>query len=68
MPENEILLKNEIIQVGRRLYEAGLAVAKSGNISARLDDKLILITATGTNLGSLSAGEEIDGFKNKNYS
>jgi L-fuculose-phosphate aldolase len=57
MPENEIILKNEIIQVGRRLYETGLAVAKSGNISARLDDKLILITATGTSLGSLSAGD-----------
>ena len=57
MPENEILLKNEIIQVGRRLYETGLAVAKSGNISVRLDDKLILITATGTSLGNLSAGD-----------
>ena len=57
MPENEILLKNEIIQVGRRLYETGLAVAKSGNISARLDEKLILITATGTSLGNLSAGD-----------
>jgi len=57
MPENEILLKNEIMQVGRRLYETGLAVAKSGNISARLDDKLILITATGTSLGNLSAGD-----------
>ena len=57
MPENEILLKNEIIQVGRRLYETGLAVDKSGNISVRLDDKLILITATGTSLGNLSAGD-----------
>ena len=57
MPENEILLKNEIIQVGRRLYETGLAVAKSGNISARLNEKLILITATGTSLGNLSVGD-----------
>ena len=53
MPGNEKVLKNEMIQVGKRLYETGLAVAKSGNLSCRLDDKHILITATGTNLGSL---------------
>ncbi|MFA5276197.1 MAG: class II aldolase/adducin family protein [Candidatus Omnitrophota bacterium] len=53
MPDNEKMLKEEIIKVGRRLYETGLAVAKSGNISCRLDEKYILITASGTNLGSL---------------
>ncbi|MGA2774939.1 MAG: class II aldolase/adducin family protein [Candidatus Omnitrophota bacterium] len=53
MPNNEKILKEEIIKVGRRLYETGLAVAKSGNISCRLDDKYILITASGTNLGNL---------------
>jgi len=46
-------LKLEIIKVGRRLYEAGLAVAKSGNLSARIDEENILITATGTSLGKL---------------
>jgi len=46
-------LKKEIIKVGKRLYQAGLAVAKSGNISVRLDDESILITATGTSLGDL---------------
>jgi len=46
-------LKFEIIKVGKRLYEAGLAVAKSGNLSARIDDDNILITATGTFLGQL---------------
>lgn len=50
--ENE--LKQQIIQVGRRLYEAGLCVAKSGNVSARIDEESILITATGTFLGALS--------------
>lgn len=48
-------LREEIIKVGRRLYQAGLAVAKSGNISARLDQENILITATGTFLGDLKA-------------
>ncbi|MDD5654565.1 MAG: class II aldolase/adducin family protein, partial [Candidatus Omnitrophica bacterium] len=47
------ILKEEMIKVGRRLYDAGLAVANSGNISARLNDEDILITATGTHLGSL---------------
>ena len=46
-------LKIEIIKVGKRLYEAGLAVAKSGNLSARIDEENILITATGTFLGQL---------------
>jgi L-fuculose-phosphate aldolase len=51
MSEQE--LRIEIIQVGRRLYEAGLAVANSGNLSARLDNENILITATGCALGQL---------------
>ncbi|MDD5477388.1 MAG: class II aldolase/adducin family protein [Candidatus Omnitrophica bacterium] len=55
MPEQE--LKLEIIQVGKRLYAAGLAVAKSGNLSARLDSENILITATGTALGQLKESD-----------
>jgi len=46
-------LKKEIIKIGARLYHTGLAVARSGNISVRLDDKFILITAAGTALGNL---------------
>jgi len=49
----ERAIKKEIIKVGSRLYHTGLAVAKSGNISSRLDDENILITATGTSLGNL---------------
>ncbi|MCG8429793.1 MAG: class II aldolase/adducin family protein [Candidatus Omnitrophica bacterium] len=54
---DEKALKREIIKVGRRLYEAGIAVARSGNISARLDDKALLITASGTYLGDLAPGD-----------
>ncbi|MEI8349312.1 MAG: class II aldolase/adducin family protein [Candidatus Omnitrophota bacterium] len=50
---NEALIKDAIIKVGRRLYQAGLCVAKSGNISAALDSENIFITATGTFLGDL---------------
>lgn len=50
----ELKLRREIIKIGSRLYKSRLAVAKSGNISARLDDKNILITATATALGDLN--------------
>jgi L-fuculose-phosphate aldolase len=53
MSGQEKILKEQIIKVGKRLSEAGLAVAKSGNISARLDQQNILISATGTILGDL---------------
>ncbi len=55
MSEKE--LKQEIIKVGKRLYDAGLAVAKSGNLSAKLDAENILITATGTFLGQLNESD-----------
>ena len=51
MSEKE--LKLQLINVGLRLYQAGLAVARSGNLSGRLDDAHILITSTGSFLGSL---------------
>jgi len=50
-------LRIEIIQVGKRLYAAGLAVAKSGNLSGRLDRENILITASGTALGQLKESD-----------
>ncbi|MDD5108507.1 MAG: class II aldolase/adducin family protein [Candidatus Omnitrophica bacterium] len=50
-------LRSEIINVGKRLYAAGLAVANSGNLSARIDHENILITATGTALGQLKESD-----------
>ena len=58
--DKEKSLKKKMISVGRRLYQRGLAVAKSGNLSARLDAENILITATQTFLGDLKA-EDIVG-------
>jgi L-fuculose-phosphate aldolase len=43
----ENLLREEIVQVGKLLYDRGLIVATDGNISARLDDGNILITPSG---------------------
>ena len=55
MSEQE--LKQEIIQIGKRLYAGALAVAKSGNLSARIDSENILITGTGTFLGQLKESD-----------
>jgi L-fuculose-phosphate aldolase len=54
---SELELRKEIIEVGRRLYAGGLAVAKSGNLSCRIDNDNILITGTGTFLGQLKESE-----------
>ena len=44
----------EIIKVGKRLYEQKLTYGTSGNISMLLENGQILITGTGTRLGYLS--------------
>jgi L-fuculose-phosphate aldolase len=43
----EQTLREEIVLVGKLLYEKGLIVATDGNISARLDKQTILITPSG---------------------
>ncbi len=53
MSDRESLLKEEIIRTGQKLYQARLVVARSGNLSARIDNHNIFITATGASLGSL---------------
>jgi len=55
MSEQELRL--EIIEVGKRLYAGGLTVAKSGNLSCRIDNENILITGTGTFLGQLKQSD-----------
>lgn len=59
MEEKEAKLIQEIISLGRKLYERKLVVAKAGNLSCRLDDRNILITASGTTLGSLKEDDII---------
>ncbi len=46
-------LKEEIIKIGKRLYGFRLLAAKGGNLSARIERDLILITASGSCLGQL---------------
>ena len=52
-------VRDEIISTGKKLYDLRLVVARSGNLSCRMDEKNILITATGTCLGHLTADDII---------
>jgi L-fuculose-phosphate aldolase len=54
MKMTERALKDDIIRTGKELYSRSLVVAKSGNLSVRLDKDTMLITATGTCLGVLT--------------
>jgi L-fuculose-phosphate aldolase len=46
-------LRKEITRVGRLMYEKGFIAASDGNISARLDDRRILITPSGLHKGMM---------------
>lgn len=68
-------LKEEIIKIGRKLYDLRLVAIRAGNLSARLDRNNILITATGTALENLSSADivkvslsDLSGQKNKHPS
>ena len=50
---NRTQLTEALIAAGRRLDALGLVPARDGNLSARLDARRILITATGTRLREL---------------
>ncbi|HAJ56437.1 MAG TPA: hypothetical protein DCL35_01560 [Candidatus Omnitrophica bacterium] len=49
----EKLKVDEVIKIGRLIWEKSLTGGMSGNISIRLDDKSVLITGRGTCLGML---------------
>ena len=53
----EAQLREQIVDVGRRLYDRGLIVAGDGNISARLNPEQILITPAGLCKGMLSPAD-----------
>src|SRR5438477_6010258 len=50
---NEHKIKQEICEIGRRLYAKGFAAANDGNITYRLNDKEILCTPTMVSKGFL---------------
>ena len=57
MAQGEYRLRQEIVEVGRRMYDKGLISASEGNLSARLDKDRILITPSGLHKGFLSTDD-----------
>jgi L-fuculose-phosphate aldolase len=55
--EREKTVRDEIIAIGKKLYDLRLVAARAENVSARLDENTILITASGASLGSLSVDD-----------
>ena len=51
-PERQ--LRREILQFGKMCYEQGLLVGLDGNLSARIDDDLVLCTRAGCHKGLLT--------------
>ncbi|MCX5714914.1 MAG: class II aldolase/adducin family protein [Candidatus Omnitrophica bacterium] len=52
-------IKSQIINTGKKLADLRLVAATSGNLSARVNEDTILITATGTSLGNLKEDDII---------
>lgn len=59
MAKSERDLRDDIVKVGRLVFEKGWVAANDGNISIRLDDKRILATPTGVSKGMLHADDLI---------
>ncbi|MCL2392097.1 MAG: class II aldolase/adducin family protein [Oscillospiraceae bacterium] len=51
---DELTARNEIIEVGRRLYMRGFVCANDGNLSARLSENIILATPSGVSKGFMN--------------
>ena len=53
MHKTEAQLRDDIVRVGRLMFEKGWVAANDGNISVRLDDDRLLATPTGISKGSM---------------
>lgn len=54
---NEWEIRNQICEIGRRMYDKGFVAANDGNISYRLGGGRYLCTATGVSKGSLKPAD-----------
>lgn len=50
---NYVNIADEIIKIGKLIYDKGYNAARDGNISVRIDEGKILITVSGAHLGFL---------------
>ncbi len=71
---NEFKIKQEICEIGHKLYEKGFVAANDGNISYRASDKTVFCTPTLVSKGSLKpddictvdmTGKQLDGRKKR---
>ena len=70
---NEFKLKQEICEIGHKVYEKGFVAANDGNISYRISDNQVLCTPTLVSKGLLKpddiclvdmTGKQLSGKKN----
>lgn len=54
---DESRLRQNIVEVGKRLYNKGFVASNDGNISIRLSEREILITPTGVSKGYMSPSD-----------
>lgn len=54
---NEITLRQEMLSIGKKLYQKDFIAATEGNFSVRLDDERILATASGLCKGEMNADD-----------
>jgi len=59
MQRNLYSLKRDIVEVGRRVYQRGYVASNDGNISARVDEKRVVITPTGVSKGFMNTDEMV---------
>ncbi len=67
MPKTEPQHREDVVKVGRLVYEKGWIAASDGNVTVRLDDDRILATPTGVCKGTMRAEDlilcDLDGNK-----
>lgn len=59
MIKNLYSLKKDIVEAGRRVYNCGFVASNDGNISARIDEKRVVITPTGVSKGFMAPDDLI---------
>jgi len=59
MPKTEQEHRQDILDVGRLVYQKGWVAANDGNISVRLDERRILCTCTGVSKGMMTTEDLI---------
>jgi L-fuculose-phosphate aldolase len=59
MSKSELELRQDIVEIGRLVYQKGWVAANDGNISIRLDGGRILATPTGVSKGMMHADDLI---------